>query len=282
MKLVPSTNLHQSPVPAIDRNKVCASFDCHAGDYETLACVQKRVVEELSGIISRERIAPSAILDIGCGTGMLLKRLADRFPGVPLTGIDLAPGMVALARQALAGHQTVEIVTGDAEQLPYPAERFDLVVSTSTFQWLENLDTAFAEVARVLKPGGAFRFALFGEGTLRELKESYRQALHRHGGTGDRTHQFLGTAPVHRSLEQAAFTGIQVWSRDEVEQHPDVPTLLRTLKRIGASNATTSHPAGLGERRIMLSMMEIYEQTYRVEGALPATYQVIYGQGTKP
>ena len=265
---------------SIDRNRVRTAFDSHAAEYETYACVQRRVVERFLVLLAQVHPTPRAILDIGCGTGRLLKGVAERFPGAALAGIDLAPAMVAAARSALTGRVGAEVHTGDAEQLPFPDGSFDLVVSTSTFQWLEYLDTAFAEAYRVLIPGGSFRFALFGARTLCELKESYRAALSRHGQeAGDRTHRFAAPPAVASALDRAGFYGCRVWSEDEIELHPDVPTLLRSLKKIGAGNASPDRARSLAERRIMLKMMKLYEETYGRDGGIPATYEVIYGEG---
>jgi malonyl-CoA O-methyltransferase len=269
-------------MPPIDRDRVRAAFHSHAAEYETYASVQRQVVARLLAILEQERPSPRSALDIGCGTGMLLRGLARCFPDAALAGIDLAPGMVTAAMEALAGYGKAELRSGDAEQLPFPDESFDLVVSTSTFQWLEQLDTAFTEAYRVLSPGGSFRFALFGKRTLHELKESYRAALRLHGGgTGDRTHRFLDLPAVAGSLERAGFEPCRVWSEDEIETHPDVPSLLRSLKRIGAGNASADHPKGLADRRVMLAMLEIYERDYGRDGTIPATYEVIYGWGIK-
>ena len=266
----------------IDRKKVCSSFHRHSGEYERHARVQRRVVARLISSLGEIAPPPRSILDIGCGTGMLLRSLAERYPGADLAGIDLAPGMVTATREALRDRAGVTLVVGDAEQLPFPGNRFDLVVSTSTFQWLEELRTAFAEAYRVLAPGGSFRFALFGAGTLRELKESYRAAL---AGLGrpaaDRTHRFVSPETVAAELAGAGFAGCRVWSEDEVDHHPDVPALLRDLKKIGAGNASPDGARSLAERRVMLTMMEIYGKRYGRDGVIPATYEVVYGEGNK-
>ena len=270
------------PSPSIDRNQVRTAFDRHAAEYDSYARVQRRVVERLLTFLAQGDPAPRSVLDIGCGTGMLLRGVAERFPTATLTGIDLAPGMVTATRSALAGRTGTEVLAGDAEQLPFTEGSFDLVVSTSTFQWLENHDTAFSEAYRVLTPGGFFRFALFGARTLHELKESYRSSLTCHDReTGDRTHRFLASPAVASSLDRAGFSGCRVWSEDEIEHHQDVPTLLRSLKKIGAGNASPDHAQGLAGRRVMLTMMQLYKENFGRDGTIPATYEVIYGWGTK-
>ena len=266
----------------IDRHRVQRAFDAHAADYDAYAQVQKRVVERLVARLEGEIPAPAAILDVGIGTGRLLASLAKTFPAARLAGVDLSVRMAQTARANLAGRLPL-IVAGDGESLPFADGAFDLVVSTSTFQWLESLDGAFDEAKRVLAPGGVFAFALFGERTLFELRTSYRkayQALER--GEERRTHTFLGSDEVASALARSGFPDREVVTKTEMEYHPDVRALLRAIRRIGAGNAAPDRSTGLAERRVMLTMMDIYQREYGGDGTIPATYEVIYGVGRKP
>ncbi len=265
-------------MPPIDREKVGRSFGRQAGEYDRYAVVQKRVVARLLGQLD-DLPAPRAVLDIGTGTGMLLGRLADRYPAARAVGVDLAPAMAEAARDSLAG-RGVEILVADAEALPFADNTFDLVVSSSTFQWLETLHGAFGEAHRVLAPGGRFRFALFGGETLRELKASYRQAL-ASGGGPDRTHQFATADGVLTALVACGFTDCGVHAELETEYHEDARAVLRAIKRVGAGTAAV--PAGgLGGRRVTQEMLTIYDREYSAGGRVPATYEVVYGWGMKP
>jgi ubiquinone/menaquinone biosynthesis C-methylase UbiE len=97
---------------------------------------------------------PRRILDVGCGTGYLLRELAVRAPdAVELAGIDPAPSMIAMARAA-AGDDRLRFSAGVAEQLPYPGEAFDLVLSTTSFDHWTDQQAGLTECARVLEPGG--------------------------------------------------------------------------------------------------------------------------------
>lgn len=264
-------------VAQIDRKKVRESFHRQASDYDSHAIVQRRVVDRVIGMLQAERIRPSRLLDVGAGTGRLLARLGELYPDAVAVGADLAFGMCRAASEGLGAG--THLVNSDAEKLPFAAGSFDLVLSTSTFQWLTSLDNAFAEVYRVLSPGGLFCFALFGERTLFELRESYKAVL---DGGADRTHSFFSWADVLGALQGAGFSNATACSDIEVELHPDVPELLRSLKRIGAGTASPVASRGLAERRVMLDMMAAYRQRYGRNGSIPASYDVIYGLGRKP
>lgn len=267
---------------AIDRSRVRNSFHRHATEYDTFACVQKRVVARFGEELCGAGLTPARIIDIGAGTGKLLRLLVERFPGAQVTGMDMAYGMTLAARHNLPGEGRGRLVTGDAEAVPFADGSFDLVVSTSTFQWLEQLDTAFGEAYRVLEPGGSFRFALFGERTLHELRSSYRQACRAAGrGEENRTRRFVSASDVEAALAGAGFDGCHAHAELELESYPDVPALLRAIRGIGAGNPAPVSCRGLAERRVMLEMMEIYRRVYAAGDLIPATYEVIYGAGEK-
>ena len=262
----------------IDRQKVRSSFHRQAADYDGYAVVQRRVTTKLIGLLQQEEQCPARLLDIGAGTGKLLKKLRDLYPEALAVGADLALGMCRNAALGLSG-KGVQLFNADAEHLPFASCSFDLAVSTSTFQWLSSLDRAFAEAQRVLLPGGLFCFALFGEKTLFELRESYRTVLN--GGV-NRSHSFVSGSEVQAALQRAGFAGAVASSEIEVEYHPDVPELLRSLKRIGAGSAAPVAGQGLSQRRVMLEMMAVYREKYGGDGVIPASYEVIYGLGRKP
>ncbi|HEY5975201.1 MAG TPA: methyltransferase domain-containing protein, partial [Geobacteraceae bacterium] len=262
--------------------KVRRAFSSHAGTYEEYARVQARVVDRFCGLLPSPQTIPLRVLDVGVGTGMLLARLQERWPAAVTVGLDLAFGMAQAAAQRFDHDGAPLLVCADGEQLPFADATFDLVVSTSTYQWLPTLDQACAEAWRVLTPGGTFCFALFGARTLWELKDAYRRALALAGGaTHDRTHRFLDLPAVAAALSRAGFRQCELFNEEEQDSHVDVPALLRSLKRIGAGNAAPSAGTGLAGRRLMVAMMEIYQREYARRGLIPATYEVIYGKGQK-
>ncbi|HLI94994.1 MAG TPA: class I SAM-dependent methyltransferase [Candidatus Baltobacteraceae bacterium] len=90
----------------------------------------------------------ATILDVGCGTGLASEPFATN--GFPVTGVDPSEAMLAAASQRLP---SATFVKGEAEALPFPNERFDVVISAQTFHWIDRA-RALAEAYRVLRRGG--------------------------------------------------------------------------------------------------------------------------------
>lgn len=267
--------------PADDRRQVGRSFHRHAADYDALAVVQKRVVASLERLIATHvPVSPERVLDIGCGTGALLDALHGRYPSARLCGVDLAYNMAH--RTAARLGDAAMIVNGDAGRLPFTDGAFDLIVSSSTLQWVQPLERCFRECFRLLAPGGLLCVAFFGGRTLWELQASYREAIagrftdDRTGG--DRLHSFRELAEVRRLLESVDFSNVAVTSETEVEYHADVPAMLRSVKGIGAATtAGKSGRGGLGWRGVLNDMGNVYRARFQRDGLIPATYEVLYG-----
>lgn len=269
-------------MPSIDRLRVQSSFHRGAGEYDQHTPVQQRVMLHLLQQLELYPVDQEvSMLDIGCGTGRLLELLGQCYPDVCLTGLDLAHNMVHQAAERLG--KGVQLIQGDAEQLPFSPCSFSTVLSSSTFQWLDDLSGCFAEVKRVLKPEGRFVFSLFGEGTLVELRESWQQAWmtcgRENAGPHNGTHHFHTCEQVQCALEKAGFRDIEITSGCEVEWYPDVSHLLHAIKRIGAGTARPPSGGGLGWRRLLHEMATVYTKYYGTERGVPTSYHAIYAAG---
>jgi ubiquinone/menaquinone biosynthesis C-methylase UbiE len=94
------------------------------------------------------------VLDVGCGTGRLLRAARPCYPAAELVGVDLAGQMVAAAMAVTPSGLRIRYVQARAEHLPFPDARFDLVFATMALRHWADLPVGMAEVARVLRPSG--------------------------------------------------------------------------------------------------------------------------------
>jgi ubiquinone/menaquinone biosynthesis C-methylase UbiE len=130
------------------------AFDGRATGYERgwLGSLHHEIADRTADLALACVPAPRRVLDVGCGTGYLLRRLAARVPAAhELIGIDAAPTMVDVAKAA-ARDERLHFSTGTAEHLPYRDAVFDLVVSTTSFDHWVDQRAGLAECARVMAP----------------------------------------------------------------------------------------------------------------------------------
>lgn len=92
------------------------------------------------------------LLDVGCGTGALMRAVLAGHPRTSLTGVDISAEMLAVARRRLPSG--VDLHVAPAHAMPLPDDAFDIVVSTSAFHFFPSAARALAEMRRVLRPGG--------------------------------------------------------------------------------------------------------------------------------
>lgn len=102
-------------------------------------------------------LSPAAVLDVATGTGDLAITLSRRIPGATITGIDLSEGMIAIGRKkveeaGLSGR--ISMQAADCLSLPFADNSFDAVTVAYGVRNFEHLDRGYAEMARVLRPGG--------------------------------------------------------------------------------------------------------------------------------
>lgn len=164
----------------LDKAKIARCFRRAHASYDHHGVVQKKVGEELIDILSAfPQISYKRVLEVGCCTGVMTEALCKRFSIGTFFVNDLVPEFQQTVIDRLPHdiRQNIKPLFGDIEELNLPGN-LDLVVSSATFQWLENLTGFFRNVAASLNENGYLVFSLFGPGTLAEFKQLTGIGLH--------------------------------------------------------------------------------------------------------
>lgn len=134
------------------------AFDERAATYESgrHGQLHKEIADRVVKLALSRVPAPRNVLDVGCGTGYVLRQLAARLPKASaFLGVDAAQRMIEAARSA-SSDDRLQFLHGTAEQLPAGDRTYDLVVSTTSFDHWTDQAAGIRECARVLAPGGTF------------------------------------------------------------------------------------------------------------------------------
>ena len=255
----------------LDPGVVRHNFDRASVAYDESAVLQARVRQQLIDRLSWIAFEPEVIVDLGCGTGHGALALGQRWPKARVIAVDFAPGMLReTARHDALGR--IERLCADAHALPLPDASVDLLFSNLMLPWCDELDVVFAEIARVLRPRGLLTFSTLGPDTLIELHEAWNEV--------DDYEHVIPFADMHDIGDGLVRAGL-VEPVLDVERftltYPDVFSLMRDLKAIGAQNATIGRPRGLTGRQKLRLVEKTYER-HRNDGRLPASYEVVFGQ----
>jgi NADH dehydrogenase [ubiquinone] 1 alpha subcomplex assembly factor 5 len=179
--------------------------------------------------------------------------------------------------------ETFELVHDIDSQstLPFPSNTFDLVISSMSLHWVNNLPQLLSEVERILRPDGCFLFALPGGNTLPELRSTLVLAeLERTGGVSTHVGPYVDLSNVGSLLTGVGFKLPTIDIDDVHIGYPNSMTLMEHLGRMGEGNACTTRKerVGLGT---FLGAACLYDELYPTEddndGGIVASVQVIYG-----
>ena len=125
-------------------------------------------IERFLGAIARRCATPGRILDLGCGSGEIARALAQQ--GWTVSACDISAGMIETARRQDGKPAPEWLVLEPGRGLPFPDERFEVVISSSVLEYVADLPSHLAEIARIMKPGGWY-FA-----TVPDMRHPARQA----------------------------------------------------------------------------------------------------------
>lgn len=253
---------------SLDKAKVRRSFGAAALSYDGLAELQRRVALELLN-----RFPPleedGILLDVGCGTGFLSKRLAEGAESRRLIALDLALPMLQTSRLNYPD-MVAQYVCADAERLPFAAQSIRQIYSNLALQWMQDLSATLVGFRRALGPKGRLVFATFGPATLHELKSAW-------AAVDSYTHvnSFHDIAAIRRFLLAAGFRDICAENVLYQTSYASVQDLMRELKGIGARNVNQGRNRQPTTRSQLQRMIAFYQK--QMPGAeIIASYEIIF------
>lgn len=169
-------------------------------------------------------------------------------------------------------------VLQDEETLPFEPGTFDLVMSSLSLHWINDLPGILTQINSVLKPDCAFIGAMFGGDTLFELRTSLQLAeQERRGGISPRVSPLADVRDVGGLMQKAGFKMLTVDVDDIIVDYPSAIDLMKDLQDMGEGNAILGREMGPISRDVLLATDAIYRELHGNEdGSIPATFRVIY------
>jgi SAM-dependent methyltransferase len=268
-----------SPPRIFDRDLLRRRLDRAAPGYAGADFLKRRaagdIVMRLEAIM---RDFPRAV-DLGARNGAFAEALAES-DAAPRVGLlveaDLSGAM-------LAGRAGMRIVA-DEERLPFAPASLDLIVSSLSLHWANDVVGALVQARLALKPDGLFIGALFGGATLTELRQALTAAeLELTGGAGPRVSPFADPSDAAGLLQRAGFA-LPVADVDRVTVRYDHPLkLMADLRRMGETSVLAERHPRILTRKVLARAFEIYQRDFAgPDGRIAATFEILTLTGWSP
>lgn len=269
-----------APPPQIfDRDKLIARRQAFARRFAEYDFLRARVSSDLETRVADTPRIFEAMLELGGAVGGLSQALIGQDRARSAIVADTSDVFLEAARA-----RGLEVVFADPEALPFETERFDLIVSPLVLHWVNDLPGALVQIRRALRPDGLFLGALFGAGTLAELREVLGEAeTELTGGLSPRVSPLPGLRDMAGLLQRAGFA-LPVADRDTVTVRYRQPeALFADLKGMGERAAFARGIARPLPRRVLARAMELYKERFSdPDGRVRTTFEIVHLSGWAP
>ncbi|KAH3711972.1 hypothetical protein DPMN_071648 [Dreissena polymorpha] len=248
-------------------------------DYKVYEYIKEEIgyrVADRVGDIKREF---EVLVDLGCGRGYVSKHLLKDTVKT-IYQCELSEKMLSQSEVSIEV-PTYRIVA-DEEYFPFRDNSLDIVVSSLSLHWVNDLPGCFKQVFNALKPDGVFLGCMFGGDTLFELRVALQLAeQEREGGISPHISPFTSVQDLGNLLNRAGFTMLTMDVDEMKITYPSIYELMYDLKGMAENNCTWSRKPAL-RRDTIMAADAIYRDMYGQKEGLPATFQAIYFIGWKP
>jgi len=260
----------------MNKLKKIKDFNSAAEHYDSDAIMQSMIAEELIDRLHYIKINPKRILDIGSATGRNAILLEKIFPAAEIYELDFSIDMLRVSMNKSSGFRKLfsskkrYFINADMDLLPFHDNTFDLIVSSNSIQWSENVNALFKNINNLLTIDGLFLFSSFLKNTLIELQHFKEHAL---------TQNFLTIQEYAEILNNNNFYD-PVLIRDEYQNEYDgALSALRDLKKIGVTKSDESHKSLRG-KNYLLKLIDHLDQFKRNDKNI-LSYEVIMAHAWK-
>lgn len=261
---------------------VGAQFDARARRFASHDAIVREVEGRLIERLQYIRLAPTRVLDVGCGAGTGVARLATAYPSAQVAGLDLSQAMLgqraASLRERLPrwlGGSSPLLMVGNAARLPIADAALDLVFSNLMLHWHPEPHTVFPEWKRVLRVDGLLLFSCFGPDTLKELRLACRTAL-----PEARPMPFIDMHDFGDMMVASGFANPVMDAEVLTLTYPSSRELLREVRALGGNPRDDRSPALPAGRRARALLDALGAQSGE-DGRIRLTFEVAYGHAWK-
>ncbi|MBN2187975.1 MAG: methyltransferase domain-containing protein [Chitinispirillaceae bacterium] len=229
--------------------------------------VQSELCRLLAAKLAASGLSTGTWADLGCGTGTFAGECEKKGFRGRIVCVDISFEPLLACRKRCATVRPLN-VQADIEYLPFRTASFDVAVTASTLQWLDDPPAALKDISAVLKNGGLLAFSVFVEGSFRELFSIQKR--------------FGIPAPV-RCLEASGFTGaladagFDAVKYETVERTVHEATAAAVLKSVSTAGSSATAAERLLNRKELAEFCGAYETAFRSDGAVHLTYRAMAG-----
>lgn len=253
------------------RDAIGRRFSRAAASYDRAAWHQAQAAEALCRALP-ETPAPQTVLEWGCGTGLLTRRLVARWPRAELIALDIASGMLDEARRRLPAASAVRWVHADAERYR-PPQPVDLLVSNCAVQWFARAGELGRLAAGVVSDAGRILLSMPAKGTMGELWQAFADV----GLDTSAALPLWSPETCRISFDSSQWCEVRIWTEIFVAHHADARDVLSALRRIGATARAPQDSRDPLSPAVLRRVMAAYNQRFRTpDGTVPCTYPILF------
>jgi len=265
----------------VDKDTMKKHFGRNSSTYDKYAQIQRKMAIKLIDLIKKDinKADELNVLDVGCGTGILTKLFLEEYSNSKVTAVDIAPGMIKMAKNTLADYN-VNFICDDIEKWQLENE-YDLIISNTAFEWFSDSKGTFENIMKMLKVGGRMCFSTFGNSTFSELQQSFNEVKGElepelYVAPGQQLYSMEQLYQMYTSiLENYPDVDVLINCKEtlEYEYFNTVKDFLKSAEKLGLNNSNRLKNTSA---TLIKQMADLYEKNYTYKEKIRATYHCIY------